>query len=133
MGLNGIFPWFYGSRRRFAVDSDLRVQSVGLECDWNALVRLSMALWVDLYAGGLLDLRRNLSTSFKDFVPKSLGGFPVMNVQKRENRVIASINIRGAGVATLSIGTGLAWECGMVVIQASAHDFVAGSSNLEAA
>lgn len=45
MGLSGIFPWYYESRRRFAVDSDLCVQPVGLECDWNAFVRLSMAFW----------------------------------------------------------------------------------------
>lgn len=42
-----------------------------------------------------------------------------MNVQKRENRVVASIEIRGAGGAALSIRTGLAWECGMIVIYAS--------------
>ena len=117
MGLGGIYPWYYGSRKRFVVESDLRVQSVGLECDWNAFVRLCLALGVDPYAGGLLDLKRNMSTSFKDFVLKSLDGFSVMNVQKRENRVISSINTRGAGGAALSIKTGLAWECGMIVVQ----------------
>ena len=119
MGLDGIFPWYYGSRRRFVVDSDLRVEPIGMECDWNAFVHLSLALGVDPYDGGLLDLRRNMSTSFRDFVLKSVSGFPVMNVQKRENRVTASIIIRGAGGAALSIRTGLAWECGMIVIQAS--------------
>ena len=78
-----------------------------------------MAWGVDPYAGGLLGLRRNMSTSFKDSILKSLGGSPVMNMRKRENRIIASMNIRGAGGAALSIRTGLAWKCGMIVIQAS--------------
>ena len=116
MGLEGV--WincrFDGARKRFGVDSDLRVQSVGVECDWRTFVRLVLALGVDPYNGGLLDLKRNMSAPFKEFFLKSSGGFPVMSVRKRENRVVASFTSRRV---KFSLKTGLAWESGMVVVQ----------------
>ena len=79
--------WFHESRKRFVVESDLGVQRVGLECDWK-FVRHCLALGVNSYGGGLLELKRKLSTSFKDVKVKFPSVLPIMNVRKRENDVL---------------------------------------------
>ena len=52
----GIHPHYTGDRKRFTVGYDLRVESVNLRCSWPAFIVLSLALGVDPYRGGLLDL-----------------------------------------------------------------------------
>ncbi|KAL9131222.1 MAG: hypothetical protein Q9175_006822 [Cornicularia normoerica] len=84
---SGIHAFYYGSRKRFVVGYDLGIQSVGAECDWSAFVYLSLAFGVDPYN----DLKRNISTSFRDISLTSSGNFSIMHVRKQGDRVIARI------------------------------------------
>ena len=111
---SGIYAFYYGSRKKFVVGYDLGVQSVGAECDWSAFVYLSLAFGVDPYNGGLSDLKRNISTSFRDIVLKSSGNFPILHVRKQGDRVIARII---PDSAIFSIRTGLAWSCIMLIVK----------------
>lgn len=102
----GIHPSYTGTRKRFTVGYDLRVESVGLKCTWTAFVVLSLAVGVDPYTGGLLDLKRNISTNFREIILKSSNGKSIINVRKQENRVLACVM---RGYVTYSLFTGLAW------------------------
>ena len=66
----GIHPSYTGTRIRFTVGSDLRVESVGLRCTWTAFVVVSLALGVGPYSGGLLDLKRNIPTKLREIILK---------------------------------------------------------------
>ena len=107
----GIHPSYTGIRKRFTVGYDLRVESVGLKCTWTAFVVLSLAVGVDPYRGGLLDLKRNISTNFREIILKSSDDMPIINVRKQESRVLARV-VRGR--FTYSLFTGLAWVGGMI-------------------
>ena len=125
----GIHPSYTGTRMRFTVGSDLRVESVGLRCTWTAFVIISLALGVDPYRGGLFDLKRGISTDFREIILKSSehdfgranfaterrdplsNGRPIINVRKQGSRVLAYITHI---YARYSLPTALAWVGWMI-------------------
>ena len=107
----GIHPSYTGTRKRFTVGYDLRVESVNLACSWQVLVILSLALGVDPYRGGLLDLKRKLSTNFGEIILKSSDRRSIINVRKLEDRVLAHV-VKPS--SKYSVCLGMAWDCTMV-------------------
>ena len=101
----GIHPHYTGDRKTFTIGYDLRVESVNLTCSWLAFVVLSLALGVDPYSGGLLDLKRNMSTNFREITLKSSSSKSVIHVRKQENRVLARV----IPELDYSLTRGLAW------------------------
>ena len=102
----GIHPSYTGTRKRFTVAYDLRVESVGLKCAWTAFVVFSLAVGVDPYRGGLLDLKHKISTNLREITLKSSDNISILNVRKQENRVLARIMRQ---YTTYSLFRGLAW------------------------
>ncbi|KAM0800314.1 hypothetical protein BDR22DRAFT_963277 [Usnea florida] len=107
----GIHPSYTGTRKRFTVGYDLRVESVNLACSWQVLVILSLALGVDPYRGGLLDLKRKLSTNFGEISLKSSDRKSIINVRKLQDRVLAHV-VKPS--SQYSVCLGMAWDCTMV-------------------
>ena len=119
MGLEsiGIHPHYDGTRKRFTVSYDLRVESVNLACYWPAFVVLSLALGVDSHRGGLLDLKRNISTNFREIILKSLdrdfisNATSIINARKQGSRVLAHVMPSYVRYSPL---TALAWVGWMI-------------------
>ena len=107
----GIHPHYTGDRKRFTIDYDLRVESVNLTCSWPAFIVLSLALGVDPYRGGLLDLKRDKSTNFREIILKSSDSQPIINVRKLDDRILARVVPQAAYCCLL---TGLAWVGSMI-------------------
>ena len=80
-------------------------------CSWPAFVVLSLALGVDPYRGGLLDLKRNIYTNFREIRLKSTGSQSIITVRRLENRVFARVMPYAAFCCLL---TGLAWVGSMI-------------------
>ena len=107
----GIHPSYTGTRKRFTVGYDLRVESVNLTCSWPVFVVISLALGVDPYRGGLLDLKRKFSTNFGEIILKSSERIPVISVRKLDNRALAHV-VKPHPI--YSVYLGMAWDCTMI-------------------
>ena len=117
MGLEsiGIHPHYTGDRKRFTIDIDLRAESVNLACSWPAFIVLSLALGVDPYRGGLLDLKRNKSTDFREIILKSSDDDQsIISVRKLDNLILGRVSPPARFCCLLA---GLAWVGSMIDVR----------------
>ena len=106
--------------QRFLVYSDLQTQRVGCRCDWAVFVLLALALDVDPYEGGLMDIKRDHTNPF-DLDLTTSSSVIVMTASKREKDIIAEIE---RGCSCISPIKAMAWISVMVVIDHPAINII---------